>query len=429
MKRCECLPPYQFWSYDDNILAPKIFEAISSSRMKSFVPLCFYFFKKMDEVLNDWHFFDDPMMDIIDPEEDEDFKELANLILSPRAVRRFPERFNYFLLSDDHFLQRFRLSKDVVRYLVNKIGNEIRPRTMKNHAVTPEQQILFTLRFYASGTFLITCGDFVGISKATGSHIIRRVSRALARLAPQFINFPENEAERNLVAQRFHNILKFPHCLGAIDCTHVRIRLPGGENAEIFQNRKGWFSINVQTVCDADLRIENVVARWPGSTHDSLIFRNSNLQQRFEGGHFDDFLIVGDSGYAVTNYLLTPLQNPSNRAQDLYNESLIMSHNTVERSYGLWKRRFPVLATGIQVNIRTVDAIIVACAVLHNIAVFYGVHMPRVTEEEEKLISETIFDAESIPISTQNDPFTAKEITQRQLINYFQMRLDAIDEN
>lgn len=46
---------------------------------------------------------------------------------------------------------------------------------------------------------------------------------------------------------------------------------------EEFRNRKGYFSLNVQAVCDADLRLMNVVARWPGSAHDA-IFKNSVLR-------------------------------------------------------------------------------------------------------------------------------------------------------
>lgn len=146
---------------------------------------------------------------------------------------------------------------------------------------------------------------------------------------------PESVEQREAIAQQFCQISKFPRCIGAIDCTHVRIQSPGDEEAEIYRNRKGFFSINVQTVSDPNLRIENIVARWPGSAHDSTIFQNCNLRQRFERGHFKDFLLVGESGYPVTNYLLTPLRNPRSRAEDIYNESQITTRNAVERSYGV----------------------------------------------------------------------------------------------
>ena len=272
---------------------------------------------------------------------------------------------------------------------------------------------------------MLTCGDFIGISKAAGSKIIKQVSRAVAELNQQYVNFPNTEEERNAVAQKFHNISKFPRVLGAIDCTHVRIQSPGGEDAEIFRNRKGFFSINVQAVCDADLRIQSIVARWPGSAHDSIIYQNSRVQARFENGEFGDFLLLGDSGYAISRHLLTPLRAVHNQAEDLYNESLIRTRNTVERCFGVLKRRFPVLAMGIRVKITTVQSIIVATAVLHNIALFHGVRMPRVTREEEILIRETLFNG--VPLDAGEDRHNPREIRRNELINYFNSRLNVIN--
>ncbi|KAI4458813.1 hypothetical protein MML48_7g00005474 [Holotrichia oblita] len=76
----------------------------------------------------------------------------------------------------------------------------------------------------------------------------------------------------------------------------------------------------------------------------------------------------GDSGYRNRNYLLTPLRNPITRAENLYNEAHIRTRNCVERLYGIWKRRFPVLAHGMRLQLRSIQCVIVATAVLHNIA-------------------------------------------------------------
>lgn len=64
--------------------------------------------------------------------------------------------------------------------------------------------------------------------------------------------------------------------------------------SENFRNRHGYFSLNVQTICDAQMRVMNVVARWPGSAHDSNIFAHSEVRQQFERGEFFDYVIVGE---------------------------------------------------------------------------------------------------------------------------------------
>lgn len=159
-----------------------------------------------------------------------------------------------------------------------------------------------TLRYYATGSFI---ADFAGIHKTTGGKIIRDVSEALASLRPDFIKFPSNDVEIRQVKQDFFNIAKFPSCISALDCTHIKIRSPGGNDAEIFRNRKQFFSINVQTICDAHLNIQNIVARWPGSSHDANIFRNSAIKQRFDNKEFKDCVLLADSGYPMQSYHYT----------------------------------------------------------------------------------------------------------------------------
>jgi len=43
-------------------------------------------------------------------------------------------------------------------------------------------QLLITLRFFATGNFLITAGDFGGVSVAAAGQIVKKVSYALAML-------------------------------------------------------------------------------------------------------------------------------------------------------------------------------------------------------------------------------------------------------
>ncbi|XP_017476088.1 PREDICTED: putative nuclease HARBI1 [Rhagoletis zephyria] len=236
-----------------------------------------------------------------------------------------------------------------------------------NHALTEEQILLITLRVYATGGMLQTIGDLFGASKWTVSKVVTLVSHHIALLRERFITFPKDDSQKYETYKGFYSIAKFPTVIGALDCTHVKIILPGGNNPELYRIRKGFFSINVQTICDANLKITNIVARWLGSAHDLNILRNSRIYFRFENGEFGDSLIVADSGYLNKRFLITPLSNPITPEENLFNESLIRTRCTAERSYGVWKMRFSILSLGIRLNHKKVQSIVVATAALHNI--------------------------------------------------------------
>jgi len=87
----------------------------------------------------------------------------------------------------------------------------------------------------------------------------------------------------------------FPRVVGAIDCAHERIVCPDRNNAVAFINRKQFYSVNVQVVCDSKALITNIVERWPGSTHDSRIFDKSTIAEQFRDGSING-LLIGDNG-------------------------------------------------------------------------------------------------------------------------------------
>ncbi len=129
---------------------------------------------------------------------------------------------------------------------------------------------MLTLRYYATGTFQEACGDLCDISQLTASRIIKRVSEAIARLKIHYIQFPTADMLPQIKLD-FWRICAFPNVVGTIDCTHINIPCPGGENAELFRNREG-FSLNVQAVSGANLEIQNIVVRWPGSVLDCIVY-------------------------------------------------------------------------------------------------------------------------------------------------------------
>ena len=115
----------------------------------------------------------------------------------------------------------------------------------------------------------------------------------------------------------------------------------------------------------------NVVARWPGSTHHSHMFRTSNICNYIQGNHhsLNDGILLGDSGYALRPFMMTPYNNPTTPPQVTYNKAHCKTRVIIEQTLGRWKRRFHVLHSEIRMAPEKVCIIIGACAVLHNIAI------------------------------------------------------------
>lgn len=238
--------------------------------------------------------------------------------------------------------------------------------------------MLAVLRMLSCGNFEQTAADYIGISQPTMAKILPSVCDAILLHFDDIVRMPRTEHERLAKASEFAKLAGFPRCIGAIDCTHVRLSSPGGEISEAFRNRRGYFSMNVQTICDSNMRIQNVVARWPGSTHDSTIFKHSVVQHNFEAGEYEEYLLVADSGYENTFYLCTPFTQHRDAAQlsnaeKVYQRAILTTRNVVERSYGLLKRRFPILMFGMQLKrLSLIQKIISVCCMLHNICIDMG---------------------------------------------------------
>lgn len=160
--------------------------------------------------------------------------------------------------------------------------------------------VLVTLRFDASGCMMVVVADFAGVHKSTACRIIHKMSHALVTLCHIFIEMPRTYDEMRNAMREFYEISRFPTCIRSLDCTHMKIQSPGGMNAGIFRNHKGYFcsmyKLYAMLIC-----ISEIVCRLPGSSHDFTIFNNSNLERNLDDRMCGNTILVADSGYSLKN--------------------------------------------------------------------------------------------------------------------------------
>lgn len=175
--------------------------------------------------------------------DEDDFIIFA--VRRPRWIRERAEDFDS--LYDRDFITRYRLTKPTVLSILEKIEHHLEYKTdrsvsevraynnkkpskynsfffsNRNNCISPINQLLCTLRFYATGCFQTTAGDLCGFSSSTVNRIVHKVSCTIASLRSQYIKFPETPEQIRQTQLNFYRRAKFPRVIGAIDCTHVKL--------------------------------------------------------------------------------------------------------------------------------------------------------------------------------------------------------------
>ena len=162
--------------------------------------------------------------------------------------RELEDPLNHY--SEEEFRSRYRFGREGINFILELLSQEIAPSTKRSHSLSATEQVLVTLRFLASGSFLEVIGDtFLSNDKSTVSRGVRRETLALASKVNDFVTFTTTPNERDEIKHGLCRVGGFPSATGCIDGTHVRIKAPS-QNEPDFINRKGFHSVNVQAICD-----------------------------------------------------------------------------------------------------------------------------------------------------------------------------------
>lgn len=243
-------------------------------------------------------------------------------------------------------------------------------------------QFCSTLNFYASGSYQRRVGvdGFAMISQSVVSRCVRSISLAIAtKMMDDFIRFPQTLEEVKVLHDELQNHSEFPGAFGIVDGSHIALSALPKEIEFAFMNRKGFHSVNTQFVVDIKYRILSVNARYPGSTHDALVWRsslvNSCLKRMADhNGESWEYYMLADHGYPLQPWLLKPYDSCETWAEMTFNSRLRKLRSLVERVIGLLKGRFRCLLNERKLRYSPLMAgyIIYSCSVLHNFVIDNG---------------------------------------------------------
>ncbi|XP_055843196.1 putative nuclease HARBI1 [Episyrphus balteatus] len=295
--------------------------------------------------------------------------------------RNLRDTTNPFEMPEERFRELFRLTRDAAQILLTEMSPHMHQGQRKTFIPIPIR-LCAALHFYASGSYQRDIGqDFsAAMSRTMISRIVGEVSLILQnKFSGKWIKFPR-EDEYDSIKQRFFEATGFPGVIGAIDCTHVKIQKPNMEVEACYLNRKGYHSKNVQLICDFNLQILGVYARFGGASHDSFIWEASSiktlLEQRCEinGVAEQSSWLLGDSGYPLRPWLMTPYRSSTDANERAFNTIHAKTRNCIERLNGVLKSVFRCLKIGLFYSPAAAGRIINACCVLHNFRIKHGIY-------------------------------------------------------
>ncbi|KAL6537740.1 hypothetical protein OROHE_012367 [Orobanche hederae] len=187
-------------------------------------------------------------------------------------IKKIPKQIEHLssLVREDDIVctEQLRMDRNAFGRLCQILCNAGGLQDEKYISVT--EQVALFLHILAHHNKNVSIKHYYKRSGATVSLYFNRTLDAFLRLYRMFLAHPEPITEDSVdPVWRF-----FPGCLGAIDGTHVKVRVPLIVKSR-YRSRKGEISTNVLAVCDRNMNFVYVLAGWEGLAADSRVLRDA----------------------------------------------------------------------------------------------------------------------------------------------------------
>ncbi|CAA7016832.1 unnamed protein product [Microthlaspi erraticum] len=237
--------------------------------------------------------------------------------------------------------------------------------------------------------FLVICGHnmtqhsvglLFGRAQETVGRKFQQCLKACKKLSGKLLRKQSPEQLRQVPRGLRDNRQYWPYFngfIGAMDGTHCTVMVTGGEAAR-FYNRHSQTSINVLAICNYDMLFTYIFVGCPGSVHDARVLSYAmERDSTFPTPPPSKYYLV-DSGYANTRGYLAPFRghryhlphfqvgSPPRDEEELFNRWHSSLRSVIERTFGVWKKKWRILSEFPRYDLDTQNDIIIATAGLHN---------------------------------------------------------------
>lgn len=323
---------------------------------------------------------------IIDEGDDQDL--LFVLLFSGKQQRRVKWMhrridWNYhieMLRETGKFQSRYHMKEPTFNYLVQNLRckitcNEVQSirSTRGNDPITPEMTVGAGLRFLG-GSLVKDIADLYGMSDSSVHRIVGLFLFAVNMHEEFKIDVPRTPPELRSTAAAFQSISGafeiYDGCVGAIDGWLCCINAPRGvsSQAEYHSGHYHRYGLNIQAVCDSQLRFIYFSVAAKGRTNDVRAFSRCLALRNWLKSLPPDYFIIGDNAYTLSDRILIPFRG--NQKKDphkrTYNYYLCQLRIRIEMAFGRLSTKWRIFRRNLECSLEQVSNICNAAARLHN---------------------------------------------------------------
>jgi len=174
------------------------------------------------------------------------------------------------------------MSRETFNYILEQVQEALTKKTLVEEPISPGFRLAITLYKLARGDYVYTIGEMCGLAKCTISVIVSETcTEIINSLWDDAVRklFPKNEEDFTNVMAKFGEEWQFPYAYAAVDGSHLPIKCPkgGAQSKKQYFNFKGFYSVVLMALVDAEYRFIWASVGAPGNTHDSTLFQSTEL--------------------------------------------------------------------------------------------------------------------------------------------------------
>jgi Plant transposon protein len=291
-----------------------------------------------------------------------------------------------------YFERVFRVSRGIAETLMQICGTTHSFFTSSTNKVTgepciyPESKILMALKLLAYGVSPSAFMDYFQMSDQTGRKSLKLFCRIVANNPQLRQNYLRMMTKSDAMRVSHMHYIEFGvrGCVGCIDCMHIFWKnCPVAWQGQ-YQGKDGSPSIILEAVADYSTWIWHNRFGFPGTHNDINVWEQSSLLRSFIDGTFalldfnfvvgnkafNQLWVMADGIYPDLSRFVKTMSVPITKVQKLYSKWQESCRKSVERAFGILRRKFQILSRPIELFfVEDIRNVVDTCIILHSMMV------------------------------------------------------------